>query len=595
MLPSSLRSRVGPLLGVALVVPRLLGASPPVACRVPSIESTPAAEARRRAIEGDVAWAVQQLPGLPVHSLSERMRRYGVPGLSIAVVHRHRLDWVGSYGWADVARRVPVTDTTRFLPGSISKALNAVALLDRVQRGRLSLSADVNRSLHRWRVRPTMMSKGRPVTLAGLLSHTAGTSVRGFWGYRPGEPLPSLLDILDGRPPATSAPVRVVHPPGERVAYSGGGTLVTQLLLEELDGRAYAPTVTETVLAPLGMGCSGFAQPVPASVAPAMATGYRAGGTAVAGGRAVMPEQAAAGLWTTASDLGRFLVALHAALDGRAKGPLTPRIARWMTTPVRAGAPGMGLFVRDTAGVRIVEHGAGNQGFSGIIVAVVGTGDGVAIVQNGESAGLLDELVRTVARHYRWPVLGAPTRARTVTPATPAPLPPVDLPGLYREGERLIRITRHGDTLRYQAGEIAWDIRMTGPDRFVTVETETEKRIVRDTEGRIVAIARLLGGREVGRAVRERPFVPTEAWLEALTGRYRDPRGGLFTIERRGTALTLVQDGVRLALIPASATRLLAPADFLVGREIVRDRRGRVLALLVDAGAGPERAERVGR
>nr|MCU0649218.1 beta-lactamase family protein [Gemmatimonadaceae bacterium] len=587
---------------VRLVVALLLSttgrlpAAPPSRCIGAPTPPAPSALARRARVEQEMAWAVRTAPGLPRHRLLDRMRTYGVPGLAIAVIHRHRIDWVASYGWADVARAIPVTDTTRFLPGSISKTVNALAALALVDAGRLGLDDDVNGRLVRWSVRSTVLSRGQPVTLRRLLSHTAGTSVRGFWGYPAGAPIPTLRDVLDGRAPATSAPVRVVRPPGADVAYSGGGTLIVQQLLEDVTGRPYASLVRSSVLAPLGMQCSGMEQPVPQALDAAVARGYRPGGVPIPDGRMVLPEQAAAGMWTTASDLGRLVVALGRALVGEASAPLSSRVAAWMTTPVRAGAPALGLFIRDSAGVRLFEHSAGNQGFSGIIAGVAGRGDGVAVVQNGESAAMLEEVVRTVARVYGWPLLGDPPSG--IAGPLPTPPPPSlleALPGIYRDSDRLIRVTRHGDTLRYQAAEAPMDIRMIGIDRFVTVESATDKRIVRDASGRVVAIARLLNGREVGRARREAPFDPPDQWLDAIVGRYRDPRGGAFRITRSGRTLALVQHGVAQPLLAVSPSRLLAPADFLVRWDVVSDRRGRILALRIDAGAGPERADRVGR
>lgn len=80
-----------------------------------------------------------------------------------------------------------------------------------VDQKRLALDDDVNASLTSWRLPANVLDKDNPVTLRGLLSMTAGFGVMGFLGYELGAPLPTLTQILDGTPPANSAPVTVIR------------------------------------------------------------------------------------------------------------------------------------------------------------------------------------------------------------------------------------------------------------------------------------------------------------------------------------------------------------------------------------------------
>ena len=101
------------------------------------------------------------------------------------------------------------------------------------------------------------------MTLEGLLSHTAGLTVHGFPGYVAGTPVPTLVQVLDGTPPANTAPIRVDLDPGTRYRYSGGGYTIAQLAMMDVSGQPFPRLLADTVLRPLGMVSSTFEQPLP--------------------------------------------------------------------------------------------------------------------------------------------------------------------------------------------------------------------------------------------------------------------------------------------------------------------------------------------
>src|SRR6266446_10698071 len=103
----------------------------------------------------------------------------------------------------------------------------------------------------------------RSYNLRQLLSHTAGTTVHGFPGYPAGGSLPSIVQILDGAPPANTSPIFVDLIPGMQFRYSGGGTTIAQLAVTDVVGLPFPDLMRELVLAPLGMENSGFEQPPP--------------------------------------------------------------------------------------------------------------------------------------------------------------------------------------------------------------------------------------------------------------------------------------------------------------------------------------------
>jgi len=348
----------------------------------------------------------------PAQSLAARMAQAHVPGVSIAFFDHGRIVWAKAYGLADVASGRPVTPETLFQAGSISKPLTAVAALRLVEAGKLDLDSDVNVRLKAWKVPDNAFTAREKVTLRRLLGHTAGLTVHGYNGYRRDEPKPTTVQVLKGEAPANSAPVVVTSVPGSTWAYSGGGYVLTQLLLSETTGLSFPEVMRKEVLAPAGMVHSTYQQPLPEALYDRAATGYRRNGEPVAGKWNVYPEMAAAGLWTTPSDLARWAIEIQKAQAGRSHRLLSPAMARRMLTP-GLGDWGLGVHLVNEQGTRRFGHGGDDQGFENDLEAfTTGSGQGVVVMTNGDAGiDLVPEIVRAVARSYGWKVLQPEERA----------------------------------------------------------------------------------------------------------------------------------------------------------------------------------------
>lgn len=341
-------------------------------------------------------------------SLDERMAHFRVPAVSVAVIDGNRIAWSRAWG-RTAADGAPATPRTLFQAASISKPVFASAALRLVHRGRIGLDAPVNAGLRSWRLPDGEAGQAEAVTLRRLLSHSAGLSVHGFRGYAAGEPVPALRQLLDGAEPANSDPVRIAQAPGAAWRYSGGGTSLAQLLVEDASGSALAPLMRRLVLVPLGMRDSGFDQPLPAARRRQAAIGHRPDGEAVAGGWHTYPEQAAAGLWTTPTDLARFALWVMAGANGG--GDAEQRfVAQQLITPqpgLDAGGGsrmGLGLFLDGEGEAMRFSHGGSNEGYRAFLVGFPGTGQGAVIMTNGDAgARLARELVRAIALEYGWP------------------------------------------------------------------------------------------------------------------------------------------------------------------------------------------------
>jgi len=241
-------------------------APPPAAAQRP-VDPAPdlgTVEGRIAAVERRLLPAVRikGRPAAPM-ALADRMKAHGVQGVSIAVINDHRIEWARGYGVADAAAGSPVDGGTLFQAGSISKPVAAAAALVLVQNKKLDLDRGVRRWEKSWKVAENAFTKGHPVTLRGILSHTAGLTVSGFPGYPRGAALPTVAQILDGLPPANTPAVVVDQRPGEQFRYSGGGYTVLQLLLVDVTKKPFPDLVQELVLGPLPMTRSSYQQPPP--------------------------------------------------------------------------------------------------------------------------------------------------------------------------------------------------------------------------------------------------------------------------------------------------------------------------------------------
>src|SRR6185312_277302 len=191
--------------------------------------------------------------GEPAYSIKDRMAHYNIQGVSIAVIHNYKIEWAKGYGWADKDKQVPVTAQTLFQAGSISKSLNSVGVLKLAQDKKISLYTDINSYLKSWKFPYDSLAKGKKITIANLLSHSAGLTVHGFGGYQKGDAIPTIEQVLDGKKPANSDPVRSMYEPGLKFEYSGGGTTISQLIVMDATGQAYDKYMYDNVLKPLGM------------------------------------------------------------------------------------------------------------------------------------------------------------------------------------------------------------------------------------------------------------------------------------------------------------------------------------------------------
>ena len=337
-------------------------------------------------------------------TLAERMAFHKTPGVSIAVVRAGKIVLAKGYGVVESGGRA-VDPETLFQAASISKSVAALAALHMMQYGNFTLDENVNSKLKSWKVPDNEFTATEKVTLRRLLSHSAGLTVHGFPGYAQGDPLPTVPQILDGVKPANTVPVRVDIVPGSKWRYSGGGfTVMQQLLIDRLN-KPFPEIMQMTVLKNAGMTRSTYQQPLPQALAANAARGYRSNGNKVEGNWHTYPEMAAAGLWTTPSDLARFGIEVWKASRGESNKIIERKTAKEMLTKQK-GDYGLGVGIEGEGLARWFGHGGANEGYRCNWIMFEESGNGVVVMTNSDRGDrLAGEIIRAVALTENWPAL----------------------------------------------------------------------------------------------------------------------------------------------------------------------------------------------
>jgi CubicO group peptidase (beta-lactamase class C family) len=357
----------------------------------------PAASAAVAAIEDRL------LPPVLIEGRDETSRLGGalaehkIPAVSIAVVAEGQIVWARAYGKAGAGGAAATADTL-FQSCSISKTVATLTALRLIASGAFSLDSDVDALLSSWRIPENPYTADAPVTPRWLMSHRAGFNVGGFPGYAPSGPIPTLGQILRGEPPCNTEALRVEARPGSEFRYSGGGIQVLQQLLEDFGGLPYAELARSEVLDKAEMGSSTY-EPTPS----AAASGHDAGGEPMEGGYGIQPELAAAGLWSTPSDLARLAIAVQQSyVAGR--GILPRSLAVEALTRIGDGPTGLGFFLAGEGDELRFSHSGGNMGFRCHLEAYASLGLGAVVMTNSDNGQILiNRILNTIADAYGWP------------------------------------------------------------------------------------------------------------------------------------------------------------------------------------------------
>ncbi len=347
-------------------------------------------------------------------TIEQRLKELGINGVSVAVINNYKLDWAKGYGMADVKTNKRVTAGTLFLAGSISKSVNALGVLRLADQKKIDLEKNINDYLRSWKFPEDSFSKNKKITIANLLSHSAGLSVHGFPGYTPGDSVPTVKQILDGQRPANTAAVRSIFEPGLKFKYSGGGTTISQLIVSDVSGLPYENYMQKEVLQPLGMNNSTYKQPYTDGNWESYATAYYGDGKDVKGRFHVYPEMAAAGLWTHPTDLSKFIIETQLSYAGKSNKVLSQNATKRMLTFYVDSVVGLGVFFNKEGGKQFFSHGGADEGFRATYFGSFQDGYGAIVMVNSDNGRIMNEILSSIENVYGWPKQNKVTKRKTI-------------------------------------------------------------------------------------------------------------------------------------------------------------------------------------
>lgn len=274
-----------------------------------------------------------------------------------------------------------------FQAGSISKTVFSLAVMKLATQGTLNLNANVNQYLHGWQLED-LNGTNQTATIRQILSHTAGISVTSFPGYCLTDPIPDLIDILNGKYPSNTDKIGIIAQPGQSFQYSGGGTTIAQKAVMDLLQQDFPSLMEALVLEPAGMNRSTYHQSLPLELIEKMAIGHDINGHQVTGGHHIYPEMAAAGLWSTPRDLATLGMEVINTLQGipstlgLSKDALESMIQPQNTDISEDSFVGLGWFCDQQDGNLCISHAGQTEGFIAQLSLIPQKKKGIAIMIN---------------------------------------------------------------------------------------------------------------------------------------------------------------------------------------------------------------------
>lgn len=406
------------------------------------------------------------------YNLEDRMRHWNVPAVSFVVIDHMKIAYAGAFGIKRTGDSTLIDGNTLFQTASLSKPVSAVGAMALAYKNELNIDEDINQLSAGWQL-PYEADQKR-VTIRHILSHSAGLSVGGFTGYSAEDDLPSIDDIIEGRPPANSPAVRIIAQPGTRFMYSGGGYQVMQKIIEDVVGKDFQEVMYENVFHPLNMTNSHYA-PLDSLHKENAAYGHTMTGY-IPNHAPIHVESAAGGLWATPTDLGLMLIELMNAYNNRQATILDSVTVSTMMQP-NYWDFGLGFRVLGEGENFRFSHGGATTGWHSHMMAFPGRGQAVVIMTNGTNGWVLwTEIVRAVADALNWPI----ERPRFVTPMELTKTQINDYTGTYEMSGLEVRIKADSTSLRFEGGGLTWCLIPSKTDTLEIVDMEGQVFFKRD-------------------------------------------------------------------------------------------------------------------
>ncbi len=506
----------------------------------------------------------------------------GLPALSIIIVDDQEPVWAEGFGWERPADSVPATATTVYRVGSVSKLFTDIAVMQRVEAGRMSLDAPVTDVLPGFA--PNNPS-GADITLRQLMSHRAGLVREPPVGHYFDDTSPTLTETVQ-----SLNATELVYPPTERTKYSNAGIAVVGYALEEQDDEDFAGILQRDVLAPLGMLASGFESTD--ALRSRLATPYMwtLDGREFEAPAFALGMAPAGSMYSTVVDLGRFMSALFAGGRGPGGSVIEEATLEQMWTPqfqpagTTEGA-GLGFFVGALDGARIVRHGGAIYGFATELIAMPDEQLGVVAVTSMDFSNAVVGRIAEVALRRVRAARGGVTLPPLVSTQPLSPERAERLEGRYVDetDAPAFDLLERGGRLFYESlqGGMRAELRALGDTLVLDDRLGFGARWI-PADGGLTR----LGGRSYTRGEFPEPAPIPERW-EGLVGEYGWDFDVLYVLEKDGQLEALIEWFARYPLTEEGPDQFRFPPGGLYDNETLvfeRDESGRAVRAVL-AGA----------
>lgn len=330
--------------------------------------------------------AIDVLERFIAHEMTDK----DLPALSIALVDDQQIVWAKGFGFADPVKKVPATAETVYRVGSVSKLFTDIAVMQLVEQGKLDLDAPITRYLPNFRPRNPF---GKAITLRQLMSHRSGLVREPPVGNYFETTEPSLARTI-----ASLNKTELVYSPESRVKYSNAAIAAVGYVLEKTQKEPFAQYLKRSVLDPLGLDDSSF-EPTPSITKDlAKAQMWTVDGRVFEAPTFQLGMSPAGSMYTTVSDMGRFMSALFAGGQGSKGRMLKSSTLHEMWTPQFAPAGqktgyGIGFGIGELEGRRSIGHGGAIYGFATSLKALPDEKLGVVVVTTKDSANAVTNRV----------------------------------------------------------------------------------------------------------------------------------------------------------------------------------------------------------
>ncbi|PEI92964.1 penicillin-binding protein [Bacillus pseudomycoides] len=331
----------------------------------------------------------------------EKMNQYPVAGLSLAIIRNGKLEYAEGFGSLEFGTARKVNVNSIFNACSISKFLTAMLVLKLANQGILNLDEDVNNKLVSWKVPENKFTSSKKVTLRNLLSHQSGIidPDKSFDIYNPIQGKPTILQILQGKTSYCSVPIEVQYEPESNFHYSDAGFCIIEQLLEDVCGKPFDQLLQEEIFEPLSMNNSTLECPTQNITNERFACGHDKDGHVIDGKYPFYPYSAAAGIWSTPTDLAALVMEIIHSLQGNSKLELSSKIMKEIISPQGCSKwTGLGVFLDNPKQeIQISSLGWG-VGFQCMMLAYPYRGTGAVIMTNSDlgvhqNEGIIGEIV----------------------------------------------------------------------------------------------------------------------------------------------------------------------------------------------------------